>query len=46
MSDISNRIQDFIIKVLFQLGALYKTLLVTYNLNMESTRGKKELHDL
>ena len=46
MSDISNMIENFIIKVLFQVGILYQNLLLKYNLNIESTRGKRELHDL
>ena len=44
MSDISNMIEDFIIKVLFQVGTLYQNLLLKYNLNIESSSGEKELH--
>ena len=44
MSDISNMVEDFIIKVLFQRGILYQNLLLKYNLNIESNSGKKELH--
>ena len=46
MADISHMIEDFITKVLFPLGTLHKSLLLTYNVNIESTNGKKELHHL
>ena len=43
MSDISNMIENFIIKVLFEVVIFYKNLLLKYNLNIESNSGKKEL---
>ena len=44
MSEISDMIEDFIIKVLFQPVTLYKNLSLKFNLNIESNSGKKELH--
>ena len=46
MSDISNMIEDFIIKVLFEVVIFYKSLLLKYNLDIESRSEKKELHHL